>query len=339
MKIDNIYIINLDKDNERYNESLIQAKKISFKQPIRISGIYGKNLTDKEFLELPVDKLYSKIGLKSAIGCALSHVKAWQTMIDNNDESAIFLEDDVLIDDNFIDLFNSMKIPNDYYIIYLGSLIGSDIEKKYSLEFPLARLYLGKGYTKKVKKINDNVYVPALPLGLHGYILSNIGAKYLLDNIKKDKIYNHIDAQIIKYLYNVPSYAINPQLIHQQNVTLENSNNINYPYPIIINRNLNQKDKHGIPLNYKLNIGVYEYNGYIFNIITLYFIIFGIILALLKFDIKTIFISFLLFSVLEFSIGYSYYIKNNKIFLKYSLISFILILMSYLIIIKLKKLS
>lgn len=327
--INNTYIINLDKDKERLKNTLIEYKKISDIPPIRIDGVLGKNATTDQ-LNKYVNPLYSKYGLKSAIGCALSHVKTWETIIKNNDNSALILEDDVEISNDFKTKIKNINIPEDYFIIYLGCTIGCDIEKKYEIENPIAKLFIGKGYVKKVKKINDNVFIPSMPIALHGYILSKKGAQYLLDNIKKDKIYNHIDAQILKYIYNVPSYSVSPQLIYQKDTSLNNSNNITHPYPIIFNKFLNQTDKYGIPLNYKMNIGVYQVNGYIINCMTFLMLAIGILLGLNKINPTTISIGFVLLSFLEFmekdpTFNYKQFIYNSSI-------SYILILTSYYII-------
>lgn len=294
--IDNIYLINLDKDVSRYKKTLLECKKISNKQPIRISGIYGKDLSQQEIFN-NTDYIYSKIGLKSAIGCAMSHIKAWETMIKNNDNSALFVEDDALIDNDFKTKIENINIPDDYYIIYLGCVLGCDINKKYNMEFPFGKLILGP--SKKVIKINENVFVPSLPLALHGYILSKKGAEYLLNEMKKDKIQSHIDAQILKYIYKVPSYSVSPQLIYQQDVDLESSNNIASQYPIILNKFLDIRDSNGIPFNYKVNIGVYQIGDYIVNFITVVIIMIGLITGFNKINIKYILSIFTIFALIE----------------------------------------
>lgn len=296
MKIDNIYIINLDKDKLRLNKTINQCKKTGIK-PTRISGIYGANLLDNDMLS-DVDYIYSKIGSKSSIGCAMSHIKAWKTLIKNGNSSALILEDDIIIDDNFISIFNKLKIPEDYYIIYLGCTQGCDINKEYTFEHPLVKFFLNG---KKVIKINENVYIPSIPLALHGYILSNKGAKYLIDCLKKNKINGHIDAQIIKYIKDVPSYAIQPQLIKQEEIDLNTSNNIGIKYPYLLNKYLSRyKDKWGVPFDYKLNINLYNISGYNVNGYTLITIIVGIILALSKIDIKYITGIYVLFNIYEY---------------------------------------
>lgn len=330
INIKNTYIINLDKDKERLDNSLLECKKAGINNPTRISGVYGKDLTESEITD-NVEYVYSKIGLSSAIGCAMSHIKAWKKMIENGDDSALFLEDDVVFSTDFKERIKTLKVPEGFGIIYLGCNIGCDVNKKYSIEYPIAKIFVGKNrYTKKVVKINDNVYIPSIPLAMHAYILSRKCALYLLECIKKDKIQKHIDAQLIKYIKNVPSYSITPQLVHQSNIDINTSNNISSHYPVIINKYLSSKDKQGTPLNYKLTIGQYEILGYIVNAISGLVVIVGIILGLLNVKYNHILVGFLTFSLIELLEQ----IKNKKKFspkdfIINTLVTFVVIIITF----------
>lgn len=52
-------------------------------------------------------------------GCNLSHIKAINTAIINNNKSALFVEDDIVFVDKPMDKILSANIPNDYDLIYL----------------------------------------------------------------------------------------------------------------------------------------------------------------------------------------------------------------------------
>lgn len=296
-QIDNVYIINLDKDTERLQSTLQECKKITNKYPIRIPGVYGKELP-QEIINDNTTYFYSKFGIRSAIGCAISHINVWNKIIENGDNFALILEDDVMVDNDFSSKFRNIHIPDDFYIVYLGCTIGCDINKNYSLEYPLAKLFIGN--PKKVVKINDNVFIPSLPLALHGYLLSQKGAQFLVNKLKEDKIYSHIDAQILNY--NIPRYAVTPQLIYQKNIDIETSNNTdNVNYPILLNKALNYKDSSGVPLDYKMNIGMYQFYNYTLNGFTILFFIIGIMLGLLNINLKTTIIGITVFSLIELS--------------------------------------
>ncbi|HEY9701924.1 MAG TPA: glycosyltransferase family 25 protein [Allocoleopsis sp.] len=321
---DSVYVINLDKDTSRFEKVSQEIRTKLGKIPTRIKGIYGKDLSYEQ-KKKHCSPFYARIGSRSAIGCAMSHMKAWETMISNGDSDALILEDDVTISSNFLETFDKIKetIPKDFYIVYLGCVGLCDIEKRYDLTYSMIKLFTSK-YSKQVIKINENVYVPALPLALHGYILSRKGAEYLLENIRKDKIKFHIDFQILKYLYTVPSYAISPQLIFQDDVDIDTSNNVSDTYPVLINSLLKKKDKQGIPSNYKLTIGHFDINDYTVNLYTYLAIILGIILGIFKVKLKNILIIFGVYHIPEWTI-------TNLSTFKTSIITLFIILCFYLV--------
>ena len=95
------YIINLDRSKERwaYIKPLVDQLGLPVE---RISGVEGKLLSD-EYVNKNVDQetylaASPHIPTKGAIGCTLSHMKAWKTLLESNFEYAIIFEDDVGFD-------------------------------------------------------------------------------------------------------------------------------------------------------------------------------------------------------------------------------------------------
>lgn len=324
--MNNTYIINLDKDTERLSDCMIQCQNAGILNPIRIPGIYGKDLSSEELSE-NVAPFYKMFGSKSSIGCAMSHIKAWKTMVQNGDQSALFLEDDAIFDPEFKHKFAQIypTIPKDYHIIYLGCTTGCDINKTYGIEYPIAKWLIGNKYIKKLRVINEHVYVPTMPLALHGYILSRDCAIQLLEHIKKDKIYHHIDCQIIKYIYDLNSYGVAPDLIKQKQVDISTSNNVSQVYPSLISNMLTSVDSHDVPMNYKLSISLFEVHGYPINAYVYIIFILGFILGFIKIPYKKFAISFIIFHVLEFIVRK----YPLRIFLKNVVVMYIVYNMGY----------
>jgi GR25 family glycosyltransferase involved in LPS biosynthesis len=296
--IDNVYIINLEKDKERLRKCAKECKKIGI-IPTRIGGIHGKQNIPKNMLKY-ISTLNSHILAGGLVGCGLSHIKTWETIVANGDSSALILEDDAVVDDNFLNLYNAIfpTVPQDYYMIYLGCYIGCNIDKKYSMDYTLINLV--NAYTKKVKKINNHVYTPAIPLAFHGYILSNKGARYLLECFEKDKLFKHIDYQALKYIKDIPVYAIDPQLIRQKHMDISTSNNIKAEYPVILNYITNIKVKgDDIPLNYKLSVSHFEIYGIQINLYALITFLSGITYGLFSSNTLPFTKFFILFNIIE----------------------------------------
>ncbi len=327
--IDNIYVINLDRDNQRLVDLQSQFDNVGLSFE-RVSGVYGKDLTDKQ-LEQNVSKLYRKFGPKSAIGCAMSHMKVWQRIVDNNDQVALILEDDVVFTDNFLEKFNSIfpTVPNDFDILYLGCINSCNINKKFDMYYSITKNILFKGkYTKPFVKINDHVFEPPLPLAAHAYIITNKTARYLLENFKKDLIKFHVDVQMVWYTYYLRVYCIYPHLINQENVNVNSSNNTATRFPFLINKLLdNIVDGHGFSYNYFLTVGLFEVNGYSICGYTISFFLIGMILALLGLDLSSVMSLIVLYLVLElkFHSDYTSFIKDAVIMCAIILVGYILI--------------
>ena len=130
---------------------------------------------------------------KGAIGCALSHIKAWEFMTEKNYEYSVILEDDgtpyygfnpeTLINDSGSD-FDILLINQ-----RMSSLIGPPTHYKYV------------GWVNVSERLHQ---MPDAQKGWggDGYILSHNGAKQLLRCITVDGILGHIDGQLSSYGYD-----------------------------------------------------------------------------------------------------------------------------------------
>ena len=92
--ISNVYVINMDHSTERMKRIIDQESKIGMKIT-RLPAIVGKDLTTAEINT--VGTTFCKyFCTRTMIAIFLSHKKAWQTMIDNDDKYSIIMEDDYL---------------------------------------------------------------------------------------------------------------------------------------------------------------------------------------------------------------------------------------------------
>lgn len=307
----NTYIINLDKDKDRLISIQTQISREKMGNFIRVPGILGKK-TIPEDLKKFIN--YSKLKYQppGLVGCGLSHINSWKTFYESGKDYALFLEDDAELQIGFREKWKnySKDIPKDFDVIYLGAFIGSNIDKKYSFDYSMMKM-LNLNSVKKVEKISDNIFVPALPLAMHGYILSRKMAKYLLGAFEKDKLNWHIDFQILRYLKNKNSYAVSPSLISQKDIDINTSTNANFSFPKSINKVLTVKDSEGIPMNYKLSLPHFEIHETPINGYTYIFFIFGMLSGIGKEDPLKLIIIFILFFIVDSIITESFFDKNN----------------------------
>lgn len=220
--MDKIFIINLDKDNERLNDVYKQLNKYNIKNYERYPAIDGSKLNNNE-LNNYTTNIGRLIASDSMIGCGISHINLWKKIVKEKINKCLILEDDFIFIDNFLNKFNNIinKAPIEYDILFLTDNI---IHNKN------LRLY----------NIDDNFYKQLLISQTVGYIITLKGAKRILKYI--NKVSHHIDVElcISSLLYNFNIISVKEPLIYQ---TFDTSSNIDdREFPLIIDKLLIKKD-------------------------------------------------------------------------------------------------
>jgi GR25 family glycosyltransferase involved in LPS biosynthesis len=208
----------------------------------------------------------------------MSHKKAWQTLIDNNDPYAVVMEDDCEISDDFQkDLKNALDNVNVYDplwdFIYLGCVGGCNVNKDYTMMQRLQILFATK--LKNGERTSDYIYVPEAPVGLHCYLLTNSCARKLLKAM--DLVSYHVDIEFLKAAnkLDLHVYATKKQLGYQF-TTASNSTLTESKFPVICNKLLDQiTDNYNISYSYYFGTPIFELfyfpvNLYLLSLIILF---------------------------------------------------------------------
>ena len=168
-----VFVINLDKSPERMARIAKRLDEL-FIPFERISGVYGAELSQEEIAQYYCPKLNKKnyrrpLGL-GEIGCYISHIKAWQTIVDRKLTCGLILEDDIVIEEGLADLTKELGRLSDTF----------DIVKFFN--------------KKKNPKIVDSVdfarkyklcRFKKIPIGNYAQLVSLAGAKKLLKTYEK----------------------------------------------------------------------------------------------------------------------------------------------------------
>jgi len=116
--MDEIFVIVLDRDKIRkeYVKEIIKKNKLSAKI---FSAIDGSQLTkhqlDKYVKNNYIDAEFQDKLTTGELGCALSHVKLWEMMIEKNLDQIMILEDDFMLGNNFQEKFYEFK--SEHYFV------------------------------------------------------------------------------------------------------------------------------------------------------------------------------------------------------------------------------
>jgi GR25 family glycosyltransferase involved in LPS biosynthesis len=314
--VDNIYLINMDKDKKRLEIVTKECDNLNIKFE-RFPGVNVNNLS-KNILDKYIPKEIQKYSPNGMIGCGLSHLFIWKDAINKNYKTIVVFEDDISFTDDFNEYFLNIikEVPEDYDILYLGY-------KDTICNPPKDCSY-------------NYVYKPYFPLHTHAMIISNKGLKKLVNII--NKIDYHIDWLIAGNIGKLNIYASKKKIVNQKWV---NSNNSNLKqFPKIVNSYLdNIYDCHNVPQSYEYNFQLYKYKDNIITPIT--YIIFNLgILANIHHNILFLCLLYFVydydrFHLIIFLLGYilgsifkhilKYYKINNYIILS-TFILFVLFL-------------
>ncbi|GAA0800542.1 glycosyltransferase family 25 protein [Psychrobacter piscatorii] len=181
-----VYVVSLKDSIDRQNSITTQCEKLDI-SPVFIDAVNGKNLSNSEVSQYCNQKkakqLFGRELLLGEIGCALSHKKIYQKIVDENIPYAVILEDDAIFDRDFsIVVKNIMAAPLSWELILLGHY-KSNLK---GLKSPIS-LWHRHRITSKflLGRLVD------FGFGTHGYMITIEGAKKLIAAL--DVIYKPID--------------------------------------------------------------------------------------------------------------------------------------------------
>jgi hypothetical protein len=117
--LDNIYIINLPRRTDRAESIKRLMSNVGIHE---YKFIYGLDGQDPDIIKQFVKLKKNNIPTSGHYGCLLSHIKAIELAKRKKLNSVLILEDDVLLEDNFIERISRLRVP-DWDIIYFGGLI------------------------------------------------------------------------------------------------------------------------------------------------------------------------------------------------------------------------
>ncbi|WP_201578875.1 glycosyltransferase family 25 protein [Psychrobacter sp. Pi2-52] len=185
-----VYVVSLKDSIDRQKSITTQCEKLGI-EPIFIDAVNGKDLSKSEVSQYcnqeKAKQLFGRELLLGEVGCALSHKKIYQKIVDENISYAIILEDDVLIGKDFNKVIKPiLSLDESCELVLLGHNKGFD--KEYEIKSI-------KSYWDSIKVDKSFILGRVVKggLGTFGYLISNIGARKLLNYFEEEKITHPID--------------------------------------------------------------------------------------------------------------------------------------------------
>jgi len=225
-----MFVINLDRSNDRLEhiKKKFNEQKITFQ---RVPAVDGTLLSEKK-----LSKIYDKehciklIGrelLAGEIGCALSHLKAWQNIIDSKLDGAFIFEDDIVFNTTFAEVQYLQNIHSNHASLFLLSPASEKLSKPLkSLSTDNIQIYhskktaLGCGYyinRQAAKNLISYFNLIHHPIDwwsklrrrniIHTYLVQHISQKSIISPLPEKKLpstiqHNPIPSKKKKGFYN-----------------------------------------------------------------------------------------------------------------------------------------
>ena len=210
-----IKIINLERRPDRKSDTIKKLSDAGFSQD---KGEYEfVKATDGSSLEptIFIKELFlgNDFGSrKGVIGCALSHYKLWQQLVNDTTNSYyLIMEDDFQLCPNFKTRLQELSKTGAFInknTLFLGySMFSKDRESHFNEYNDLSKT----NNQTKIVPLNKSLYIG----GYFAYSINKNGARILLDYINKNGIKHGID-YLNKIMPNLDSHECQPQLVFSE---------------------------------------------------------------------------------------------------------------------------
>ncbi len=149
----------------------------------------GKNIRSDEIDIIGEDRLkeYKRRLHIGALGCLLSHYRIYQDMLSNSIGQALILEDDAELHSEFNKILEDiLRSSNSWNLLHLGYMMADPAKPLFAKKNgPLSfwRKKLLGSYTNN-KGVSENFSIGIVKAAIvlsHGYLINNIGAKYMME--------------------------------------------------------------------------------------------------------------------------------------------------------------
>jgi len=195
MRYISAFVINMERDRDRYDRLERELSAYDFTRTYRVPGVQGSALPDQLCLKLTNDP--NSLKTKGAVGCFLSHVRAWEKVAASETSASVILEDDAILQN--WELLSSIDFPQDFDVIFANNRVSG-----FSADISLVEFH-------EVEKSLTFIDHHGKAVGGDCYILSKRGAGRLLDRCRVDGYFGHVDIRILAYSLSYEKIDVLPE--------------------------------------------------------------------------------------------------------------------------------
>lgn len=185
----------------------------------------------------------------------MAHRSVWESMLQKGMPAMAVFEDDVRFTKDFAEVFPKAfaELPADWDLLYLGC--------QTCAETTWMDAIYGAGF-QKIKQHSPHLVVPPMMLGTEAYLISQRGARKLLDWTRTNGF--HLDFLISNHKDQLDYFSVSPQIAYQSAEEIASSANTT-PTPVLLNQGvswiqLNPGNPYDVrSLDWVLTINLYSF--------------------------------------------------------------------------------
>jgi len=187
-----VYVINRTCDGER----LARFAKSCAKWGVDFECVEAINCADSKFDFRPYDSKIAetfygkKAFLRGAVGCFLSHAKAWQKLVDSEFSHALICEDDVQWLGPIPKLIVQFGMFRDFDIVFVHQRLAAGLQLGSSRD--IAQLFNFESVANAGNAILQN-FNEMTASGGEGYLISRNGAEKILKIFQRKGVFMEVD--------------------------------------------------------------------------------------------------------------------------------------------------
>jgi len=195
VSVEAVYVVNLRGDAERWTSVRRMLEPWPFLRVQRIEAVYGSALPDDVCVRLTHDP-YSVIA-KGALGCALSHVRAWEIISGSEDPWALVIEDDATV--HQADRLAVLDLPHGVDFSFCNHRTQPEAAESPPFAGDIAA-------HRPVAECLTAVESRRQAVGTDGYLISREGARKLVTLFKRHGYFSHVDLRMLAYATPAAAY-------------------------------------------------------------------------------------------------------------------------------------
>jgi glycosyl transferase family 25 len=151
-----------------------------------------------------LSKFYDRIQT-GARGCAISHLRIWKKMVNENIPVAMIFEDDALFNENFLSFMDTLILPEKFNVIYFGG--------RFQPNFTVPPEHMKLVNEKVYQHIHENQWNMRIhERTTHGYIITSKLARFLIHLFEISEKNEEVDHHMIHTFrgLNLPYHSTLP---------------------------------------------------------------------------------------------------------------------------------